>query len=70
MILVIESQNEHVLRLMAALAEAFQAQVRLEEVSEVSDEERERRMEIGAHFRAGLKGQQAYKPTKDEWYQQ
>ncbi len=69
MILVIESNNEQVIRLMAELAAAFQARVQIEGLDEVSPEARAHRVAVGNRFKGTLR-HASYQPGKTDWYEQ
>ncbi|MDX2285611.1 MAG: hypothetical protein NW241_15695 [Bacteroidia bacterium] len=70
MILVIESNNEQVIRLIAELAAAFQARVQIEGLDEVPAEVRSHRTALGSRFKGGLRTAAMYQPDPAEWYEQ
>ncbi len=72
MVLVIETNNAEAIQALSEVAKALKVTFRVEpDVSEVSKEERNRRVAVVSKFKGGLKQYfTGYQPDKHEWYRQ
>jgi len=72
MVLVIETNNPEAIQALSEVAKALKVAFRVEpDISEVSKEERKRRVAVVAKFKGGLKKYFiGYQSDKFEWYRQ